>query len=85
MTAEELGQMTGLGGAPMYLSVNDLIFDVSDGEMYLPGSNYYPLVGRNATLAFANACFDIRPPGTEGEGQPEGQDGKGHGEGDAEG
>jgi hypothetical protein len=39
MTAEELGQMTGLGGAPMYLSVNDLIFDVSDGQMYKPGSN----------------------------------------------
>jgi len=78
MTLEQLAEMNGNDpDTPMYISVKDLIFDVSAGrEIYGPGKSYHALVGRNATLAFANACFATGEVTDQGDG-----DGAGNGKG----
>lgn len=60
LTLDELKEMDGRTPlTPMYVSVKELIFDVSAAlDIYGPGHAYHSLVGRNATLAFANACVE---------------------------
>ena len=38
---------------PSYISIKNVIFDVSDSEFYKPNGNYYKFVGKDASVALA--------------------------------
>ena len=59
-TAEELRQGHGRGGAPIYLAVCSLVFDMTQGgaKFYGPGGPYGFLAGADATLCLARHSLD---------------------------
>ena len=57
MTPEELGEMNGLHGTPLYLSIRGRIYDVTKGgSFYGIGKSYHKFIGRDASRAFATGC-----------------------------
>jgi predicted heme/steroid binding protein len=57
MTAEELSEMNGEDGKPLYLAIRSRIYDVSKGEsFYGKGRSYHHFVARDASRAFATNC-----------------------------
>jgi membrane-associated progesterone receptor component len=59
MTIAELAEFDGrTSEVPIYIAINKHIFDVSSARSkYGPGTKYHTLAGRDATVAFATACF----------------------------
>lgn len=58
MTREELASFRGQDGAPLYLSIQGRIYDVSANEkFYGENGNYHLFTGTDATRAFATACL----------------------------
>eukprot|EP00756_Hemistasia_phaeocysticola_P046455 Hpha_TRINITY_DN20241_c0_g1::TRINITY_DN20241_c0_g1_i1::g.168267::m.168267 len=54
MTIEELEKYTGEDGAPIYIALRGVVYDVSQSqELYGPGKRYQVLTGRDTTCALA--------------------------------
>eukprot|EP00729_Bicosta_minor_P004026 gene4026-8936_t len=59
LTLEQLAAYKGVDGAPIYMSINRRIFDVSSGEsFYGPGSGYDVFSGVDATKSLAKMSLD---------------------------
>ena len=57
MTEEELSEMNGENGHPIYLAIHGRIYDVSAGHnFYGKGRSYHHFVARDASRAFATNC-----------------------------
>jgi predicted heme/steroid binding protein len=57
MTKDELIEMNGEDGKPLYLAIRGRIYDVSEGrKFYGKGRSYHHFIGRDATRAFATNC-----------------------------
>ena len=57
MTSEELSEMDGQEGRPIYLAIRGRIYDVSNGRnFYGHGRSYHHFVARDASRAFATNC-----------------------------
>ena len=55
----DLGRWTGVDDGPILLSVDGLVFDVTDGrEFYAPGGSYNALVGCDATRLLAKGLLE---------------------------
>lgn len=60
VSMEELAENDGrTDSTPIYLAVNDHVYDVSASrDIYGPGGKYHALAGHDATIAFASACYE---------------------------
>jgi len=57
ITREELEEMDGFDGAPLYLSIRGRVYDVSAGEkFYGEGKEYHDWVGTDASRSFGTGC-----------------------------
>lgn len=57
ITREELEEMDGFDGAPLYLSIKGRVYDVSAGEnFYGEGKEYHDWIGRDASRSFGTGC-----------------------------
>jgi predicted heme/steroid binding protein len=57
ITREELEEMDGFDGAPLYLSIKGRVYDVSAGtKFYAEGSEYHEWVGKDASRSFGTGC-----------------------------
>ena len=57
MSPQELADMDGKDGRPLYLSIRGRIYDVTSGRsFYGPGRSYHHFIGRDASRAFATGC-----------------------------
>lgn len=57
ITREELEDMDGFDGAPLYLSIKGRVYDVSAGErFYGDGKDYHDWVGTDASRSFGTGC-----------------------------
>lgn len=57
ITREELEEMDGFDGAPLYLSIKGRVYDVSAGtKFYAEGSEYHNWVGKDASRSFGTGC-----------------------------
>lgn len=57
ITREELEEMDGFDGAPLYLSIKGRVYDVSAGTtFYAEGSEYHDWVGKDASRSFGTGC-----------------------------
>lgn len=57
LTVEELEQYDGRNGK-IYIAVDGVIFDVTDGPSYQPKGSYSMFAGRDVTVALAKYSFD---------------------------
>jgi predicted heme/steroid binding protein len=57
VTREQLAEMDGFDGAPLYLSIKRRVYDVSAGaRFYGEGKEYSNWVGRDASRSFGTGC-----------------------------
>ena len=58
ITREQLAEMDGFDGAPLYLSIKRRVYDVSAGaaRFYGEGKEYSNWVGRDASRSFGTGC-----------------------------
>ncbi|KAL9178714.1 hypothetical protein ACHAXT_003845 [Thalassiosira profunda] len=57
ITREQLEEMDGYDGAPLYLSIKGRVYDVSAGErFYGDGQDYHEWVGKDASRSFGTGC-----------------------------
>ena len=57
ITREELEEMDGFDGAPLYLAIKGRVYDVSAGKkFYAEGSDYHDWVGKDASRSFGTGC-----------------------------
>jgi predicted heme/steroid binding protein len=57
ITREQLEEMDGYDGAPLYLSIKGRVYDVSaGGKFYAEGGEYHDWVGRDASRSFGTGC-----------------------------
>jgi len=57
ITREQLEEMDGFDGAPLYLSINRRVYDVSAGHrFYGDGKEYHDWVGTDASRSFGTGC-----------------------------
>lgn len=57
VTREQLAEMDGFDGAPLYLSIKRRVYDVSAGaRFYAEGKEYSNWVGRDASRSFGTGC-----------------------------
>lgn len=57
ITREELEEMDGWDGAPLYLSIRGRVYDVSAGDkFYGEGKEYHDWVGVDASRSFGTGC-----------------------------
>ena len=57
VTREQLGEMDGFDGAPLYLSIRGRVYDVSAGsKFYGEGGEYSDWAGRDASRSFGTGC-----------------------------
>eukprot|EP00584_Thalassiosira_punctigera_P011167 CAMPEP_0172531950 /NCGR_PEP_ID=MMETSP1067-20121228/5166_1 /TAXON_ID=265564 ORGANISM="Thalassiosira punctigera, Strain Tpunct2005C2" /NCGR_SAMPLE_ID=MMETSP1067 /ASSEMBLY_ACC=CAM_ASM_000444 /LENGTH=224 /DNA_ID=CAMNT_0013316393 /DNA_START=128 /DNA_END=802 /DNA_ORIENTATION=- len=57
ITREELEEMDGFDGAPLYLSIRGRVYDVSAGaSFYAEGKEYHDWVGKDASRSFGTGC-----------------------------
>lgn len=57
VTREQLAEMDGFDGAPLYLSIRGRVYDVSAGsKFYGEGGEYSDWVGRDASRSFGTGC-----------------------------
>jgi predicted heme/steroid binding protein len=57
ITREELEEMDGFDGAPLYLSIKGRVYDVTAGiKFYGEGNDYHDWVGKDASRSFGTGC-----------------------------
>lgn len=57
ITRDQLEEMDGYDGAPLYLSIKGRVYDVSaGGKFYAEGGEYHDWVGRDASRSFGTGC-----------------------------
>lgn len=57
ITREQLEDMDGYDGAPLYLSIRGRVYDVTaGGTFYAEGKEYHNWVGTDATRSFGTGC-----------------------------
>lgn len=57
ITREELEEMDGYDGSPLYLSIKGRVYDVSAGDrFYGEGKDYHDWVGTDASRSFGTGC-----------------------------
>ncbi|KAL3792032.1 hypothetical protein HJC23_011197 [Cyclotella cryptica] len=57
ITREQLEEMDGFDGAPLYLAIKGRVYDVSAGEkFYGDGKDYHEWVGKDASRSFGTGC-----------------------------
>lgn len=57
ITREQLEEMDGFDGAPLYLSIKGRVYDVSEGgKFYAEGGEYHDWVGKDASRSFGTGC-----------------------------
>ncbi|KAL7552869.1 hypothetical protein ACHAWF_016114 [Thalassiosira exigua] len=57
ITREELEEMDGFEGAPLYLAIKGRVYDVSAGQrFYGEGKEYHEWVGKDASRSFGTGC-----------------------------
>ena len=57
ITREQLEEMDGYDGAPLYLSIKGRVYDVSaGGKFYAEGGEYHDWVGKDASRSFGTGC-----------------------------
>ncbi|KAL7476984.1 hypothetical protein ACHAW6_002811 [Cyclotella cf. meneghiniana] len=57
ITREQLEEMDGFDGAPLYLAIKGRVYDVSAGEkFYSEGKEYHEWVGKDASRSFGTGC-----------------------------
>lgn len=57
VTREQLAEMDGFDGAPLYLSIKGRVYDVSAGaRFYEEGKEYSNWVGKDASRSFGTGC-----------------------------
>jgi len=57
VTREQLAEMDGFDGAPLYLSIRGRVYDVSAGSKFSgEGGEYSDWVGRDASRSFGTGC-----------------------------
>ncbi|KAL7526393.1 hypothetical protein ACHAXR_001470 [Thalassiosira sp. AJA248-18] len=57
ITREQLEEMDGYDGAPLYLSIKGRVYDVSAGDrFYGEGKEYHDWVGTDASRSFGTGC-----------------------------
>ncbi len=57
VTREQLEEMDGFDGAPLYLSIKGRVYDVSAGaKFYGEGKEYHDWIGKDASRSFGMGC-----------------------------
>mmetsp|Transcript_29599 Transcript_29599/g.62215 ORF Transcript_29599/g.62215 Transcript_29599/m.62215 type:complete len:224 (-) Transcript_29599:47-718(-) len=57
VTREQLEEMDGYDGAPLYLSIKGRVYDVSAGaKFYGEGKEYHDWIGKDASRSFGMGC-----------------------------
>jgi len=57
ITREQLAEMDGFEGSPLYLSIRGRVYDVSaGGKFYAEGGEYHDWVGKDASRSFGTGC-----------------------------
>lgn len=57
ITRDQLEEMDGFEGTPLYLSIKGRVYDVSaGGKFYAEGGEYHDWVGKDASRSFGTAC-----------------------------
>ena len=57
ITREQLEEMDGFDGAPLYLAIKGRVYDVSAGDkFYAEGKEYHEWVGKDASRSFGTGC-----------------------------
>ena len=57
ITREQLEEMDGFEGTPLYLSIKGRVYDVSaGGKFYAEGGEYHDWVGKDASRSFGTGC-----------------------------
>ena len=60
ITREQLEEMDGFDGAPLYLSIKGRVYDVTAGaKFYAEGSEYHDWVGKDASRSFGTGCRNV--------------------------
>ena len=57
ITREQLEDMDGLDGSPLYLSIKGRVYDVTaGGKFYAEGGEYHDWIGKDASRSFGTGC-----------------------------
>jgi len=60
ITREQLEEMDGFDGAPLYLSIKGRVYDVTAGsKFYAEGNEYHDWVGKDASRSFGTGCRNV--------------------------
>jgi len=60
VTREQLEEMDGFDGAPLYLSIKGRVYDVSAGsKFYGEGTQYHDWTGKDASRSFGTGCRNV--------------------------